>query len=78
MLTKKTIVAPQIQKTTLQSIDKNLTLQMRVTPPMYTGVAAFDSPAKELQVPENSEVQWCLVGVNAIDEKSNQANLDKR
>jgi hypothetical protein len=77
MFTKKTIVAPIIQKTTIQSIDRSLTLKMRVTPPMYTGVAAFDSPAKELQVPENSEVQWCVVSVNELDKKAEQANITK-
>jgi hypothetical protein len=36
------------------------TLQLQVTPPAYTGVAAFDSGPRELQVPEHSRVRWCL------------------
>ena len=36
------------------------TLRLQVTPPAYTGVAAFDSAPRELQVPEHSRVRWCL------------------
>ncbi len=35
-------------------------LRLQVTPPAYTGVAAFDSAPRELQVPEQSRVRWCL------------------
>jgi hypothetical protein len=36
------------------------TLVLQVTPPAYTGVAAFDSAPRELPVPEHSRVRWCL------------------
>ncbi|MFL6676433.1 MAG: hypothetical protein ACJ8LG_24480 [Massilia sp.] len=35
-------------------------LFVRVAPPGYTGVAAFESAARDLQVPEDSLVEWCL------------------
>ncbi len=35
-------------------------LMLRITPPAYTGLAAFDSEAKELSVPEHSQISWCL------------------
>jgi hypothetical protein len=35
-------------------------LVMQVTPPRYTGVAASTGPGRELQVPEQSTVSWCL------------------
>jgi len=35
-------------------------LLVRVTPPRYTGVAPSQSAPRDLQVPENSVVEWCL------------------
>jgi hypothetical protein len=35
-------------------------LVMQVTPPRYTGVAPSTGPGRELQVPEQSTVSWCL------------------
>lgn len=32
---------------------------VRVAPPKYTAVAAFESAPRDLQVPEHSEVRWC-------------------
>lgn len=40
------------------AVSKELTLQ--VTPPAYTGIAAFETAPKPLQVPEHSEIRWCL------------------
>lgn len=37
-------------------------LSVHVTPPAYTGLAAFESAPLELQVPEHSRVRWCLQG----------------
>jgi hypothetical protein len=37
-----------------------LTLTLKVTPPKYTGVASFESAPRDVQVPQNSAVQWCL------------------
>jgi hypothetical protein len=36
------------------------TLTLHITPPAYTGLAAFGSAPRELQVPEHSRVRWCL------------------
>jgi len=33
---------------------------LRVTPPEYTGVAAFDTAARDIQVPQFSVVRWCV------------------
>ena len=35
-------------------------LVMQVTPPRYTGIAPSTGPGRELQVPEQSTVTWCL------------------
>ncbi len=35
-------------------------LVLRVVPPRYTGVAPFTTKPRELQVPAQSEVSWCL------------------
>lgn len=33
---------------------------LRVAPPAYTGVASFDTAARDLQIPQYSEVRWCV------------------
>src|SRR5471030_547608 len=33
---------------------------LRVTPPEYTGVSAFDTAARDIQVPQFSVVRWCI------------------
>lgn len=38
---------------------------MQVTPPAYTGVAPFQGAAKELVVPQFSQVRWCVQGAPA-------------
>lgn len=35
-------------------------IYLRVAPPAYTGVAAFDTAARDIQVPQYSEVRWCI------------------
>jgi hypothetical protein len=35
-------------------------LVMQVTPPRYTGIAPSTGPGREVQVPEQSMVSWCL------------------
>jgi len=35
-------------------------LVLRVTPPAYTGVAPFDSGARDIEAPQYSAVRWCL------------------
>ncbi|MES2149825.1 MAG: hypothetical protein V4508_08520 [Pseudomonadota bacterium] len=46
-------------------------LLLHVAPPRYTGAANSDSAPRDLQVPEQSEVQWCLAvpqaGVETIE-----------
>ncbi|MBC3807979.1 hypothetical protein H8K52_11540 [Undibacterium seohonense] len=36
-------------------------LQMHVSPPAYTQIAAFQSEAKAMQVPEHSQIRWCIL-----------------
>jgi hypothetical protein len=40
---------------------------VRVTPPRYTGVADSESGPRDLQVPERSELRWCLKDGQASD-----------
>ncbi|HEU4850882.1 MAG TPA: DUF4175 family protein [Telluria sp.] len=35
-------------------------VSLRVAPPAYTGLAAYDSPARDLLVPAGSLVRWCV------------------
>ena len=35
-------------------------IYLSVTPPAYTGVKPFDTAARDLQVPQFSEVRWCV------------------
>ncbi|SEO46517.1 protein of unknown function [Duganella sp. CF517] len=33
---------------------------LRVAPPAYTGVAGFETAARDIQIPQYSEVRWCV------------------
>lgn len=35
-------------------------IYLRVTPPKYTGVQSFETGARDIQVPQYSEIQWCV------------------
>lgn len=35
-------------------------LLLKVTPPPYTKVAPFETPARDIQVPQYSDVRWCF------------------
>jgi hypothetical protein len=35
-------------------------IYLRVTPPAYTDVKSFDTAARDIQVPQFSEVRWCV------------------
>lgn len=35
-------------------------INLNVTPPKYTGVAAFETAARDIQIPQYSEVRWCV------------------
>ncbi|MBR7800406.1 hypothetical protein [Undibacterium fentianense] len=39
-------------------------MRIKIRPPTYTGIAAFESTAKELQIPEHSAVEWCVVSTS--------------
>jgi hypothetical protein len=41
---------------------------VKVAPPRYTGVARFESAPRDLQVPQNSTVQWCLKSQQGTEE----------
>ena len=55
---ERTVTAPASAAARQAAAAGTLTLQ--VTPPAYTGVAAYESAPRELQVPERSRVRWCL------------------
>ncbi|MES2320419.1 MAG: hypothetical protein V4631_23325 [Pseudomonadota bacterium] len=40
---------------------------VKISPPKYTGVARFESAPRDLQVPQNSSVEWCLKKPQAAD-----------
>jgi hypothetical protein len=42
-------------------------LVMTVTPPKYTGVQAIETAPRDLQMPESSEVQWCVANAATMD-----------
>lgn len=46
---------------------------VRITPPKYTAVVPFESTPRDLEVPENSIVQWC--GKDAVIELSDGQQL---
>ncbi|MPQ58720.1 DUF4175 family protein [Duganella sp. FT27W] len=35
-------------------------IYLRVTPPAYTGVAPFETGARDIKVPQYAQVQWCV------------------
>ncbi|GAB2880485.1 DUF4175 domain-containing protein [Pseudoduganella ginsengisoli] len=39
-------------------------LLLKVTPPAYTRAAAFETPARDIQVPQYSDVRWCFRRAN--------------
>ena len=52
--------ALQQMRSALAAAPAPATLELRITPPAYTGVAAYVSVARDLIVPEHSEVRWCF------------------
>ncbi|MFZ6799359.1 hypothetical protein [Undibacterium sp. Di24W] len=42
------------------SLQHHSALSVHVTPPAYTKLPAFTSAPKEMQIPENSQVRWCM------------------
>jgi hypothetical protein len=52
------VPAPAAAAQTKAIIDGEVYL--RVAPPAYTGVAAFETGARDIQVPQFSEVRWCV------------------
>jgi hypothetical protein len=43
-------------------------LVVKLAPPSYTGVAPWESPPKDAQVPEQTAVEWCLDDLQKADE----------
>ncbi|NRR32130.1 hypothetical protein HSX11_18295 [Oxalobacteraceae bacterium] len=39
---------------------------LRVQPPAYTGVAAFDTVARDISVPQYSRLRWCVRETNGV------------
>lgn len=51
---------------------------LRVTPPAYTRVAAFETAARDIQVPQYSEIRWCVrnpAGAHPVVELGDGASL---
>lgn len=55
---KNNVLVNDIQ--TKQALPLNAALSVHVTPPVYTKLPAFTSTPKEMQIPENSQVRWCV------------------
>ncbi|MES3020589.1 MAG: hypothetical protein V4857_03285 [Pseudomonadota bacterium] len=55
-----TATSPVAAKAAAAPVAKVSEVVLRVAPPKYTGVAAFESVPRDLQVPEQSVVEWCL------------------
>jgi len=52
------IVPPKAASANKPIVDGEVYL--RVTPPAYTGVAGFETAARDIQIPQYSEVRWCV------------------
>jgi hypothetical protein len=50
---------PILKPKAAQAIAEKSSIIVRVTPPKYTAVAAFESAPRDLVVPQHSEVRWC-------------------
>ena len=56
-------------------------IYLRVVPPAYTGVAAFETAARDIEVPQYSDVRWCVrnaVGAQPVVELSDGQALPVR
>jgi len=49
------VVAQQINKPIVDG-----EVHLRITPPAYTGAAPFETGARDIQIPQYSEVRWCI------------------
>lgn len=50
-----------------QLLALNSVLSVHVTPPPYTKLPAITSAPKEMQIPENSQVRWCVTLPSGVD-----------
>lgn len=57
-VTPSAAVAPAAPQADKPVVDGEIYL--RVSPPAYTGVAAFETGARDIQIPQYSEVRWCV------------------
>jgi hypothetical protein len=48
-------------------------VHLRVTPPGYTGVAPFETGARDIVVPQFSEIRWCVNNPRGVQPPSNWA-----
>lgn len=65
-------VASVVQSTSVSAL--SLTLSLKVNPPAYTQVPATQSVAQDLQVPEHSQIEWCIAKSLLNAEYLNQVN----
>lgn len=49
-------------------------LNLKVTPPTYTQITATQSAVQDLQVPEHSQIEWCIAQSSLSVELLNQVN----
>lgn len=49
-------------------------LSMRLAPPAYTGVAASETAPRDVQVPQHTQVSWCLLGEGGAGNEDNNAD----
>ena len=67
----RTTILPQASISSPPSALAGLTdLRLKIAPPAYTGIVAFESEAKELTVPEQSVISWCLPRISLGGELS--------
>ena len=59
--------APQKNNAVAPVIKKSNEIVVRVAPPRYTGVARSEGAARDLTVPQNSVVEWCLEKPQSVD-----------
>lgn len=57
-LLQKNASVPTIAQTTFNKLPQ---LSIKITPPTYTQLPIFSSQVKPLQVPEHSQISWCLI-----------------
>lgn len=75
---RRATVPPPVVEAVANRPVVNGEVYLRVTPPTYTRVAAFETGARDVQAPQYSQVQWCVrqpAGSAPVVELSDGATL---